>query len=159
MKLLRAYYAPESLKGVVVPFGAYHPFPRWGEANTVTPEQKKQMIAAGETYLLYDWPVARATDYMKYKTQGDRKPYEGTNYNARRTALACLMDAEYAEQQGRFIPAIIDGVWAIMDEATWVVPAHNEDELPDFDKPWFIDLFSAGTAGLLTDVYLSLIHI
>lgn len=153
MKLLRAYYAPESLKGVVVPFGAYHPFPRWGEANTVMPEQKKQMIAAGEAYLLYDWPVARATDYMKYKTQGDRKPYEGTNYNARRTALACLMDAEYAEQQGRFIPAIIDGVWAIMDEATWVVPAHNEDELPDFDKPWFIDLFSAGTAGLLTDVY------
>lgn len=153
MKLLRAYYAPESLKGVVVPFGAYHPFPRWGEANTLTPEQKKQMVAAGEAYLSYDWPVARATDYMKFKTQGDRKPYEGTNYNARRTALACLMDAEYAEQQGRFIPAIIDGVWAIMDEATWVVPAHNEDELPDFDKPWFIDLFSAGTAGLLTDVY------
>lgn len=153
MKLLRAYYAPESLKDVVVPFGAYHPFPRWGEANTLTSEQKKQMVAAGETYLSYDWPVARATDYMKYKTQGDRKPYEGTNYNARRTALACLMDAEYAEQQGRFIPAIIDGVWAIMDEATWVVPAHNEDELPDFDKPWFIDLFSAGTAGLLTDVY------
>ena len=153
MKLLRAYYAPESLKDVVVPFGAYHPFPRWGEANTLTPEQKKQMVAAGETYLSYDWPVARATDYMKFKTQGDRKPYEGTNYNARRTALACLMDAEYVEQQGRFIPAIIDGVWAIMDEATWVVPAHNEDELPDFDKPWFIDLFSAGTAGLLTDVY------
>lgn len=153
MKLLRAYYAPESLKDVVVPFGAYHPFPRWGEANTLTPEQKKQMVAAGEAYLSYDWPVARATDYMKFKTQGDRKPYEGTNYNARRTALACLMDAEYAEQQGRFIPAIIDGVWAIMDEATWVVPAHNEDELPDFDKPWFIDLFSAGTAGLLTDVY------
>lgn len=153
MKLLRAYYAPESLKGVVVPFGAYHPFPRWGEANTLTPEQKKQMVAAGEAYLSYDWPVARATDYMKFKTQGDRKPYEGTNYNARRTALACLIDAEYVEQQGRFIPAIIDGVWAIMDEATWVVPAHNEDELPDFDKPWFIDLFSAGTAGLLTDVY------
>lgn len=153
MKLLQAYYAPESLRGKVVPWGEYRPFPRYGEKNPLTPEQKKQMISCGEAYLSYDWPVARATDYMKFKTCGDRGPYEGKNYTFRRNALSCLMDAEYAEQQGRFIPAIIDGVWAIMDEATWVVPAHNGDELPDFDKPWFIDLFSAGTAGLLADAY------
>jgi len=80
------------------------------------------------------------------------------------------MDAEYAENKGRFIPDIINGMWAIMDEASWVVPAHNvawfrphnsdarpmygeSGELPDFDQPVIIALFSAGTAGMLSHAY------
>jgi len=151
MMLMRKYYAPETLLGVLK---EYRPFPKYGEENPLTAEQKARMIKAGEEYLGYQWPVALATDYMKYVTEGSRKPYEGTNYNLRRAALGCLVDAEYAEQKGRFIPDIINGVWAIMDEAYWVVPAHNDNRmLPDFDQPIFVDLFSAGTAGLLTNVY------
>ena len=150
MMLLRKCYPPEALQGMLRP---YQPFPRWGEENPLTDEQKARMIAGGEAYLGYTWPVPLATDYMKYATEGDRGPYEGANYTTRRIALAALADAEYAEQKGRFIPDMINGVWAMMDEATWVVPAHNGRELPDVSQPVFIDLFSAGTAGLLTDIY------
>ncbi len=152
--LFENYYSPENVAKTLVPQTAFAPYPKSGEPNTLTDAQKKTMIAAGEEYLGYGWPVATAMDYTKFIYGGTRVPYEMTNYANRRRALAYLVDAEYAEQKGRFIEDIINGVWAIMDEATWVVPAHNDGhELPDFDKPAIIDLFSAGTAGMMADIY------
>ena len=148
------FYSPENVAKTLVPQSDYHPFPRCGEAVSLTPEQKEAMIRAGEPYLGYEWPVATAMAYTKFITEGTRVPYEMTNYRSRRNALCLLMDAEYAEGKGRFLNDIINGMWAIMDEATWVVPAHNGGwELPNFDKPVIIDLFSAGTAGMLANAY------
>ena len=148
------YYSPENVAKTLIPQATFAPYPKWGEENTLTDAQKTAMIAAGEEYLGYEWPVATAIAYTKFIFGGTRVPYEMTNYAYRRRALAALIDAEYAEQKGRFIEDIINGMWAIMDEATWVVPAHNDGhELPDFDKPAIIDLFSAGTAGMLADAY------
>ena len=152
--LFKEYYSPENVAKTLVPQAAFAPYPKCGEPNTLTPEQKSEMIAAGEEYLGYTWPVATAMDYTKFVYGGTRVPYEMTNYRFRRMALCCLLDAEYAEAKGRFIPDIINGMWAIMDEATWVVPAHNSpNELPNFDEPIIIDLFSAGTAGMLSNAY------
>ena len=152
--LFKKFYSPENVAKVLVPQSAFAPYPRCGEENTLTAAQKQAMITAGEAYLGYDWPVATAMQYTKFVTEGTREPYEMANYRYRRVALATLMDAEYAEAKGRFIPDIINGIWAIMDEATWVVPAHNDRRmLPDFDEEIIIDLFAAGTAGLLSNAY------
>ncbi|MBR4888159.1 MAG: heparinase II/III family protein [Clostridia bacterium] len=152
-KLLTAYYSPTSVAPLLVPQPAFHPYPRWGEENTLTKAQKAEMIAAGEAYLGYGWPVATAMQYLAFATIGSRVHYETPNA-ANRRALSALIDAEYAEQKGRFIPDIINGLWAAMDEATWVVPAHNDGhELPNFDRPAIIGLFSAGTSGMLANAY------
>ncbi len=156
--MFEKYHSAEAVRKVLVPAAQYRPFPKCGEENTLTDAQKADMIASGEKYLDYGWPVATAMQYTMYVTHGTREPYEMSNYARRREALAKLMNAEYAEAKGRFIPDIINGLWAIMDEATWVVPAHNYKRpepvqmLPDFKKPIIIDLFSAGTAGLLSNV-------
>ncbi|MBR4888161.1 MAG: heparinase II/III family protein [Clostridia bacterium] len=152
--LFKEFYSPENVARNLIPQAQFAPYPKCGEVNTLTAAQKAEMIAAGEKYLGYDWPVPTALQYTKFVTEGTREPYEMANYRFRRVALATLMDAEYAEAKGRFIPDIVNGIWAIMDEATWVVPAHNDHrELPDFDQDVIIDLFSAGTAGMLSNAY------
>jgi len=152
-KLFTAYYNPVAAGKLLLPRAAFHPYPVCGEDNTLIQEKKTAMIRAGEEYLGYDWPVATAMEYLQFALVGSRVAYETPNA-ANRRALSALIDAEYAEQKGRFIPDIINGLWATMDEATWVVPAHNDGhELPNFDRPAIIGLFSAGTSGMLANAY------
>ena len=169
--MFEAFYSPEAVAKILIPRSNYHPFPKCGEPNTLTESRKRAMILAGEQQSTYSWPIGTAMDYLNSIRLGNRQIYEGTVYRERRNALLALMDAEYAENKGRFIPQIINGIWAIMDEATWVVPAHNGEwyirhgssslvvkdterfVLPNFDDPIIIDLFAAGTAGMLAHAY------
>ncbi len=168
--MFEKFYAAEAVAAVLTPRDEYLPFPKCGEPNTLTDDQKQKMVAGGEKYLDYTWPIGTAMDYMESIRTGNRQLYEGGVYRERRNALAALLDAEYAENKGRFLPAIINGIWAIMDEATWVPPGHNAEwyirhttrvefvreghfELPNFDDPIVIDLFAGGTAGMLAHAY------
>ena len=71
--------------------------------------------------------------------------------------LRAFVLAEYVEGKGEYLDRIIDGMWLIMDEATWVIPAHNQVRdkfdglLPRCYKPevTIVDLFSAETGALL----------
>ena len=63
------------------------------------------------------------------------------------------MLAECVENQGRFLDAIVDTVWAIAEESSWTIPAHQGAQkagggLPDTTEP-IVDLFSAQTAHSL----------
>ncbi|GAI41454.1 unnamed protein product, partial [marine sediment metagenome] len=51
------------------------------------------------------------------------------------------------EAKGRFMDEIVNGVWAILEESSWVIPAHINAQrassgLPDVEEP-VVDLFSA----------------
>ncbi|MFQ9797930.1 MAG: hypothetical protein ACLR23_02375 [Clostridia bacterium] len=56
---------------------------------------------------------------------------------------------------------LIDGIWAILEETSWVIPAHNTSldgakyQLPDAYRGEirYVDLFSAETGSLLAWVY------
>lgn len=170
--MLEAYHHPADVAKAVIPFGEFHPFPRWGEESGLSPELKSLLIARGEKHLGYQWPLVPATAYMAYCRNGSRTVYETPRY-ARRIALVALMEAEWAEGKGRFLNDIIDGLWIIMEEMTWVNSAHNtimkveetawgpmvrnvgqeRNPLPDPDAPEIIDLFSAATGGLLSMAY------
>ena len=71
------------------------------------------------------------------------------------------MVAECLEGQGRFVDKLIDGIWAILEETSWVIPAHNTSldgakyQLPDAYRGEirYVDLFSAETGSLLAWVY------
>ncbi|MGN1062568.1 MAG: hypothetical protein ACI4RO_05495, partial [Candidatus Scatosoma sp.] len=85
-------------------------------------------------------------------------------YFERREDLSVLILSEFIEGKGRFFDAIIDLVWAICEETSWVLPAHywmidENTNLPDsmFGNSDYIkepiDLYAAVTAANLALVY------
>ncbi|HBG00967.1 MAG TPA: heparinase, partial [Firmicutes bacterium] len=96
-----------------------------------------------------------ATLYMDFFRTGNRHRFE-LPYFQRRQVLAILVLAEWLQGEGRFLDDIINGVWAICEESSWVLPAHHNqfyrtnqnDPLPRTCEP-VIDLFAAETGALL----------
>lgn len=106
---------------------AYHPFPTIDEREAwegMDQEQKDLYLELAERYVGYDWPSIPATRYLDYYRNGNRSRYTDMEYQ-RRAALMTLVIAECIENRGRFIDDIVNGFWVILDEASWVGPAHN----------------------------------
>ena len=132
--------AAEHLEAILTDFA---PFPKWGDPawQNLPEEGRKYLIELAEQAAKEDLTVLRATLYMDYKRNGNRTRYQDV-YFARRDHLLYLMMGECAEGKGRFIDAIIDHVWAVCEETTWVLPAHNTrmtqalpaDALVDFEE-------------------------
>lgn len=110
-------------------------------------------VKAAEKYLGYNWPLVRATQFMEFEISGNRTAQENPHF-ARRNALAALILGELAEYNGRFLPDIVDGLFAICEESYWGLSAHKayyghkSTYLPNMNDP-FIDLFAAETAATL----------
>ena len=106
-------------------------------------------VAAPETL----WPQLRAFQAFRFVRDGNRTDYE-TIYFQRRFHFSLLVLAECLEYRGRFLPEVVEGLWALLSEPFWYVPAHAHYRLPDpmprYDSPQ-IDLFAAETAMLLAD--------
>ncbi|WP_244617969.1 heparinase II/III family protein [Rhizobium sp. RU35A] len=120
-------------------------------------DTRRTLITKGEDALQQPWPQLLATDYRAYVDKGDRARFEALYFD-RRLKLNHLVLAECAEGEGRFVDAIIDGLWLIAEESGWQLPAHNAYArggqrlpLPDPDNP-VIDLFAAETAANLATV-------
>lgn len=158
--MFREYLRRISLNELLCAAGCYRPFPsvcdreRWDHLDA---EVKKYLVERGED-ALNGYPLLTATQYMAYARSGNRKVFE-TPYFTRRTLLFGAALAECVENSGRFIDAIIDGLWMICEESTWVISAHNNPEPDDMQsllrKPLpdttcdNIDLFAAQTAAVL----------
>ncbi|MCX7714939.1 MAG: heparinase II/III-family protein [Clostridia bacterium] len=138
-----------NLRNILLPREKFFPFRTdkafWG---SLPQDIATEAISEGEKFLGYDWQRLDAVRYMDFSRDGNRTAYEDINF-ARRKALNCLTIAECIEDKGRFLDDIVNGLWCICEESTWVLPAHNGGEpLPDVSKP-NIDLFSAQTAAQL----------
>ena len=101
-------------------------------------------------------PMCPARYYREFVLNGNRTRYEKP-YFVRRQMLTNLTVGEYTFDDGRYIDALIDVIWAICEETTWVLPAHNahdktnciEKQLGMYfsDDVFYIDLFSAMTGA------------
>lgn len=101
-------------------------------------------------------PICKAGNYREFVLNGNRRRYE-TPYFERRNILINLTLGELVFDDGRYIDALIDIIWAICEETTWVLPAHNAhdktyqktNQLGAYyeDDVFFIDLFSAMTGA------------
>ena len=121
------------------------------------------IIALAEEQLQKPVPSLPASLYREYVENGNRNRYEAPYFNRRNAALILAL-AEYAEKTGRFTDLLIDYLWAICDEASWVIPAHNTPRhgkwqaLPDAfgcgedDDIFYIDLFAAATGADLARI-------
>ncbi len=141
--------------GHILPIDEFKLFADREKGLSINPEYYPAIIAEGEKLLNTEFPVLLATQYMMFCETGNRSQFE-SRYFPRRDGLLALTLAEYVEGKGRFIDKIIDLSWMIMEETSWVLPAHNRSKqnpvghspLPDtYDGEYeYIDLF-AGTTG------------
>ena len=147
------------LTGRVLSAADFVPFLDMG-GFSVNPEQYDAIIKRAEAALACEIPQLIASDYMMYVRNGNRSIYQG-KYYARRDRMLDLALGEYVERKGRFTDKLVDVVWLILEETSWVIPAHNQSKpgvkccLPyaytgEVD---YIDLFSAATAADLAIVY------
>ena len=113
--------------------------------------EKENYVSDAEKSMDYEWPVIKATDYMAFKKSGNRSVMERP-HNQRRAKLIIFALAELVENKGRFLPQIVNGLYAICEETTWALSAHWADEIPrnihDPADP-YIDLCAGETAEKL----------
>ncbi|HHW08637.1 MAG TPA: heparinase [Firmicutes bacterium] len=149
-----------ALRSHLLPLESFRPAPTIDERaawEKVSPDARQYYLEQAGKYLTWTWPPLPASLYMDFPRTGRRATYE-TPYFARRTALAILTLAECLENKGRFLDAIIDGIWYICEESVWNIPPHvagcarPNHPLRDKNDP-VVELFSAETASLLAWVH------
>ncbi|MFR4589642.1 MAG: heparinase II/III family protein [Eisenbergiella sp.] len=135
----------------------YTPYPNISDRaawEALDPEWKKETVLLGQSFLGFEWPYLSASDFLEFFRTGNRVHFEDKMFS-KRHALNALILAECVENQGRFLPAVIDGIFSICDENAWNLPAHNSYErdcpqlpLPDLSDP-VLDLFACETGAVL----------
>ena len=121
----------------------------------------KLVVAEAEKYLDYQIPIIPLSAYRRYFVDGNRAEMQ-SYYFPRRSALINLALAEMYERQGRFTNKLIDVIWAILEESTWLLSAHFRcaigcsDGVPNYFgdvREHDISLFATSTGALLALVY------
>ncbi len=144
----------EKLKNVLPE--SYNPFPLIDDRTfweSAPKNYKTTIIKEANKYLAMDMPVLNASVFMEFYRTGNRTNYQDI-YNLRRYALNLSVLAELFENKGRYIDFMIDLIWMICEETTWIIPAHNSVgsykhsslPLPDLERP-IIDLMAADTGA------------
>ncbi len=134
-------------------------FPKYQDRSVwqaLDPAVKQELIRRGEKALNFEWGVIKATDFLEYTRSGNRDVMQ--NPDSRRTnAITDLALAELIEGKGRFIDQLVNGVWAMCEQSTWVLSAHlslqkGSSGLPN-PNDIVIDLGSGRTGALLAWVH------
>jgi hypothetical protein len=148
--LLEKAYTFEKVKEVLIPFKAYHPYPKTTDdwKKVVPNETLENIIKEGETALKGDFEAISGSTSLDFVRSGDRLAHSKISFG-KRNQLTTLILAESIEGKGRFMEAIFNGIWSICEESYWGVPAHiSGTGLPDVENP-VVDLFAAETAAVL----------
>jgi len=144
----------------VCPFPSMKDRAAW---ESVSVEDRQDLLAFYDGLKDTPYPMCTAAQFMAFVKTGSRKAYEDPYFLRRRKLIAsvlhmCLTGTDEA------LAAVIDGVWCICEESSWVISAHNVNPFPGTvraaDKPLpdvddrYVDLFAAQTAMILalTDV-------
>ena len=122
----------------------------------------KLIVEKAEERLDYQIPIIPLSTYRRYMHDGNRSEMQ-SYYFPRREALMQLALAEMYERKGRFTNKLIDVIWAILEETTWLISAHFrgnfigcEDGVPNYFgdvREHDISLFATSTGALLALVY------
>ena len=156
------YLKGHDLTALLVAREGYRPFPRRQERDAwaaLDSGKREALLAWGEEALA-GYPMLTATQFLAFSRSGSREAYE-TPYFTRRLRLMGAALAACVRDDGSYLDAVIDGLWCICEESTWVLSAHNGSDhpgapamnrrpLPDVTNP-YVDLFAAQTAATLAD--------
>ena len=122
---------------------------------------KESLVREAEEYINYNYPALLAMNYEKLYSEDSRDPYMKP-YNHRREVLTKLVIAECIENKGRFLADIVNGIYLVCEETTWMDPAHSlvnyavndgeRDILPN-KKSEMLDLSLGHTALVMAWTY------
>ncbi len=121
-------------------------------------ESRREIRELAKAYAGVPYPARTASGFLAFSRTGDRQADEKPYFTRRRKLCAAVLEA--CAFPGGDPDAVVDGVWTICEESSWVISAHNvnpipgapspaEYPLPDIRKP-YIDLFSAQTGMILS---------
>lgn len=138
----------------MLPAGKWHPFPNtaaeWQQA--LPKNVRRRIIQQAEAYAGEPFVAIPASLMLEYQHSGDRARYEQLSFR-KRDQLFTLAVAESIEQKGRFMTAVMNGIWSICEESYWGAPGHlylqkAGIDLVDTEDPT-VDLFVSETATVL----------
>jgi hypothetical protein len=142
------------LHNALISQAAWKPFPQSaaGWAKILPDSIRAILIKNGEACLQGPFPNVPASVTLDFFRNGNRTRYEDLVFG-KRNRLWGLVLAESVEGRGRFLDAILDGIWSISEETFWGASAHlflqkGGKGLPDAENP-VVDLFAAETAANL----------
>ena len=156
------YLNRHDLLPLLTPPGTYHPFPRRQEREkweSLGEARRAALLAWGEEAKA-GYPELTATQFLAFCRVGSRAAHDVPYFERRRRLMGAVL-AECAADDGSYMDAVVDGVWAVCEESAWILSAHNGSDhpggkpmdarrLPDTENP-YVDLFAAQTAALLAD--------
>ena len=116
-------------KGNILPLSEFRLFREW-ETLKLDGEKAAIIMSKAEEYLAEEIKHIPLSLFRDKFVTGNRSRYEGLHHH-RRYSLLYMTMAEVDEGKGRFIEKIADMVWAIMEESSWVIPAHIYTSLTD----------------------------
>ena len=143
----------------VTPMDLFPPMEDRGAWQSVALADRQDLLNAAAHYAAMPYPMLLATQFMAYIRDGSRRVFEQPYFERRRKLIAAMMHCCLTGTTEQ-LDDVVDGLWCICDESTWVVSAHNinnipgapareERPLPDTEKP-NVDLFAAQTAMVLS---------
>ncbi len=115
-------------------------------------DYRGQLLRDAEAALAKEWPEILLSDYREFSQTGNRVHYEEKFFERLRMVDALVL-AEACENGGRFLSKTLDGLWLLLEQTSWCLPAHNSDvrdavqyPLPRDLRP-VLDLFAAETGA------------
>ena len=138
--------------GGTVPFGQLELF-HHADVKRIDESIRSRIKEEAESALKTPWPRLTASMYREFRLNGNRANFETLGFERIRI-LSALFWGEYIEMEGRYSAPLVDAIWSICEQTSWVLPAHNQvkdieaPDLPDPDEP-IVALFSAQTAANL----------
>lgn len=152
-------FTPALVASRLPPLGGWSPVPSAADRSAWPFDEalRERVLETAREPLGQPWPALPASLFARFARDGDRSAYQAPSA-ARRARLSWALLALAAapeSETGQYADEVMDGVWALCEESSWVWPAHDFrvlDErrglLPDPEVPT-LDLGAAGTAVLL----------
>ena len=92
------------------------------------------------------------SEFKLFGVNGNRSVFQAPYYLRRRALnTSALLSLIYPEEE-KYIVRLMDQIYAICDEYTWVIPAHQPDLLTK-SKNDHLDLFACETSYALAEIY------
>jgi len=147
---LSTHFDPATVNAL---YPAYENRKAW---DSIAPAYRHQLISQGEEALDYKWQVVPASVYLEFVRTGERYVMEDL-FNQNLNAIKKLAFAELAEGRKRFIPQLINGVWAMCEITSWSISASiglqkKGAGLPDVEEP-IVELGAGITANAMAWTY------
>ncbi len=112
-----------SPKGLILPKEQFKLFSDESDIKP-DPEKIKKIVEVAERYLTAQITTIPLWNYRQYMEQGSVAIYS-KGYMERLDKLIYLGVAEWYEGKGRFLDALLDWIWAILEMSSWVLPEHT----------------------------------